>query len=254
MNQNNNKFTEELVQRVQQDELSTLLRDVDVPLELKQQLRQIDNQRPSVEPIESPISKQHSKELHDRAARAIPQIVGGRRRASGLVWLAAACCAGLCVGLASWLGWLAMVAEQRPITGGDTEQTGQPNQTSQVPTEPNVSDEEVAGDFEGSLELQARQLVASMNRVSGEVNRVLGERERKRLQSRLQDLNRRNRQKLQSGERTALILAIADQTCLPLGGPVDQLQTDLIQVSQKFPGTQGAAIADEVLSQLGVSN
>ena len=94
---------------------------------------------------------------------------------------------------------------------------------------------------------EAAQLLAEMEALNTEFEMVLASTKLDRLEQELSEMKSTPTLSLSRDEVLAITFAIADQTAVELGSSRDEAISDMRQVIERYPNTQGAKIAHEFI-------
>ncbi len=189
------------------EELDALLQEVDVPADLKDQLRQISQQSPSQETPKS--------------VRP-PQTNGSLKRILAI--------AATLLAIVGFLTYSALTEKEQPIADNPTpevDSTNSPDTTDLVDRATTQQMEEL-DQLVNELELsQLRSRLARLNESNSEFG----------YSTTANDTR----------EYTAMILALSDQSAIDHGGSTDSVIDDMQFVIESFPGTEGAKLAEQFI-------
>lgn len=190
------------------DQLDDLLRQVEVPGDLKAKLHKLPNKekvngvRPSSMPPTGPRTK---------------------------LWPSLILLAATLVGVSAFIAW--------PYLGGD-----QPADRTAGKTDPDSIND---GVHNPELQLDLRVV----DELQKQVEASLAKFEIARLERQLKNLRSAPANLLEQEQYTSMILAMADQTVLDLGGSNESVHANMVNVIDSFPNSKGAEIAQQFLDQ-----
>ena len=204
------------------EQLDALLRDVSVPSDLKDSLRQI----PPKHGIAGVTTDQKVERKTHKSQNGRP--------ATWMMVLAASLAA-----VAAFAGWQ-WYAGQNGNDAGMVAKIGQADSNDDAETIPNIVDDDAESKLLAELDQEIATLTTMLDQIEiQKMKQLLSQTETSRYETELAN------QDVQS-----LIIALSDQISLPLGGNSDSVESDMAQVIDKFPGSMGAEIAREYLSQI----
>jgi hypothetical protein len=203
------------------DSLDDLLRDIKVPADLKSKLKAI----PAL--------------VETNTATASVEQTETRRNHSAFAFLLAASI----LGIAAFFTWPLLFPNDDPVANK--------TETNQLDVEIENNDSENTLEDNSGLDIDNPTLATNDDSVSSLelIQETLDELEIKRLEARLEQLNSRQQNQLAQNEMTSMILALADQTVVDLGGPKELANESMVKIIDQFPNTQGAVIAQQFLDQ-----
>lgn len=199
-------------------ELKALLRDVKVPADMKDRLRQIP--------------KYEDDSLETQPPRKSTPVANPNPLRNGwLVAALAACVAGIGLFL-SWEHWSQTSLDPNPVADKALldKKPAPPNDTNRNSTAIAAAKESIFRERE-SIDLAVEQL------------------EIEKLRSQLAELNTAQPTQIAPRENNAMIRAIAAQTALNLGDDPDSVSQEMSFVIKKYPQTRGADLAKRFLDK-----
>lgn len=202
-------------------ELDALLRGVDVPTDLQDDLRKIPQQQ------SKPLSKQ-AEQVGQQSDHKL-----SRWRISTVLALAATL-----LGLGLFFAW--------PLINGNGTPIASPSESikDHPPSDPPVTAEAVK-----SVEsADSAELVELTRKTARQIDSMLHEIEMQELRSRLAKIEQSPGQALDHREYQSLITAVADQSILQLGGSEQRVKEDMVRVIKNYPDTIGSKIAQEFIN------
>ena len=191
-------------------ELDALLRGVDVPTDLQDDLRKIPQQQ------SKPLSKQ-AEQVGQQSDHKL-----SRWRISTVLALAATL-----LGLGLFFAW--------PLSNG--------NGTPIASSTESIKDHSPAT----AESVESAELIELTHNTTRQIDSMLHEIEMLELRSRLAKIEQSLAQSLDHREYQSLITAVADQSILQLGGSVQTVKEDMVQVIKNYPDTIGSKIAQEFI-------
>ena len=199
------------------DKLDALLRGVDVPTDLRDDLRKIPQAQ------SEPLSKQ-AEQVDEQPDNQL-----GRWRVTTVLALAATL-----LGLGLFFAWPLINGNETPIASS-TENIKKSSTSDSPATAESVESVESA------------ELVELTRNTTQQIDSVLHEIEMLELRSRLAEIEQSYAQSLEHREYQSLITAVADQSILQLGGSEQTVKEDMVQVIKNYPDTIGSKIAQEFI-------
>ena len=200
------------------EQLDAMLRNVQVPSELKSRLKQIPKsvtlREEGVVPLASKLP----------TSPPLPQTS----------WLSYALVAGL-LGVAAFAAAKFLPSAPNNVKPGQVASTnsnhveGNPNSNLLEPTPAQLSA------LDGELQI-----------LEAEIQTL----ESARLESELLQLETRSNQRLSDNEVESMILALAPQYSIPLGGKEADVRSEMARVIRDYPNTRGAVLAVQILKQI----
>ena len=206
---------------INDDQIDSLLRDVEVPGNLKDRLRTIPS---SV----------------DQSGEIILKTTGST--SGWMKPILAFALAATLLAIAAFFAWPLIMGNDDPINGTDVAKTGE---TKLEPGGTLVSPEKLEPEVKSSLvALELEAIVQTQH----DIDATLHEMEMLVLREKLARLsNTTSRISLAPKEYQSMVFAIADQTILDLGGSDEIVKRDMTYVINRYPNTRGAEIAQEFL-------
>lgn len=208
-------MTREFENEPTDDELDAMLRDVAIPGDLKARLNQIPE----------------STAIPD-ANVSLPQVESGSRAS----WIKYALVASLLTVTAFATAHF-FLKDDGPIALNDPQD---PKTLINRPAPRNLETEST--NQQDQLTIQDQELLALEAQVR--------EFEIARLESELLRMETDNRQELSQNEVDSIIMAMAPEHSIFLGGEADHVRTELARVLREYPDTRGAVLANNILDQL----
>ena len=205
-------------------QLDALLRDVDVPTDIADELRAIPR----------------TQSQNDAADRKLdtPSSAGTPWRISPLLVLAASLLA-----VSAFFAWPWIVGDSELGTDPSTVVRSGPTEPVKPtdPTQPNSTDSQL----NPTLESSTAELLARTEAIEAALHEI----EMQRLREQLAEIKQSTptHYSMDTREYDSLITAIADQTILQLGGSEDTVRQDMVRVIKTYPNTAGATIAQDFL-------
>lgn len=194
------------------EQLDALLRNVSVPADMKDSLRQIPQL--TDEPQDTTDNKNEPKRNSSSNGHSVTWMMV---LAASLAALAA---------FAGWQMYSGQNASDEPAMAVEIDR-------STTNTE-----------GEDSLEL------AELDQEISTLTAMLAQIEIQKMEQQLSNTETRYEAELANREVQSIIIAVADQTSLPLGGDSESVKSDMAQVIKTFPGSMGAEIARKYLEHL----
>lgn len=187
------------------EQLDAMLRDVQVPADLKSRLKQIPELASPSEEVAAPLQQTSP------APTSLPQT------STKTPWLSYVLAASL-IGIAGF------VAAHLLLKGTNT--TVDP----------------IAAQFDPQFETQEQEL----QMLEAEIQEL----EIARLESELLQLESLESNRLSETEVESMILALAPEFTIPLGGNEADVRSEMARVIKEYPNTRGAVMAEKILSQI----
>lgn len=200
------------------EQLDAMLREVQVPSELKSRLRQIPD----------------SATRHQEGAMPVERTLPSSPQPFQTPWLSY-------VLVASLLGVAAFVAAKFLPSNPNNPDRGQIASTSTNRIEKNrISN--MPEPTTAKLNEQDREL----QMLEAEIQAL----EIARLESELLQLETLGNQRLSNNEVESMILALAPEYSIPLGGKKADVRSEMARVLKEYPNTRGAVLAAKILNQV----
>lgn len=193
------------------EQLDELLRQVDVPEGLKADLRKLAE----------------GTKVNGVQSASLPPFNSRKKLFPSLLLLAATL-----LGVSAFIAWPYLGKDDS--TGGmakkidDSGQVNKSNEDSNLDLQPNLQ---------------------QIQNLQEKVDATLTKLEISRLERRLEKLRSGSTGQLDQNQYTSIILAMADQTVIDLGGSTESVQTNMVSVIDNFPNSKGAEIAQQFLDQ-----
>ena len=202
------------------EQLDALLRDVSIPSDLKDSLRQVP-QMP-VAPKDT-IDKKH--ELKTNSSTNGQSFLWMMVLAASLAAVAA---------FVAWQWYFSPSVNNGANLAGTGHSNSIHDDTAAVPTADMVN--EISTLEELDLQIAA-------------LNSMLDQIEMEQLEQRVLVAKTEYESELSDREAQSIIIALSSQISLPLGGKEDSVKSEMAQVMKKFPGSVGAELARDYLQQ-----
>lgn len=219
------------------EQLDELLRDVQVPRDLKTRLMQIPDQ----------IS---SRDFTDKTqvSIAVTPPTNTQSSADQSSWWSFVVVAGI-LGVAAivatqWLNNSASESRQRDSIATSDSQRDL-DESNQVPIEPDET-------YESESQLVTQDGLEQFQRQEELLilEEQLAQLEIAQLERKLSQIEQANKHHLDPTEVEAMIAAMAPEFSIELGGSESDVRSAMAQVIKQYPGTQGASRAEQFLKQL----
>ena len=219
---------------ISDEQLDALLRSVEVPGDLKAQLLSIAD----------PTNDELSSKAEDSNAAAIPasEPAKGGQPTPTRSWIGYVLAASLMFVLAyaGWQWWGGKTLDPNGIAEVEQNQLVSPS-----PSDGLAKAEDVDPDQKRLQEALER---IQRNRVLVEEQLQIAELANARAAAERQTGNQ-SRLNMKQRDFESMVLAMADQVVIPLGGSEESAKTDMANVIKNYPGSKGASIAREFLEQ-----
>ena len=190
------------------EQLDALLRDVSVPSDLKDSLRQIS---------------QMTDESQDAIENKNEPKKNSSPNGSSVTWmLVLAASLAAVAAFAGWQWYSGQNANDAPGMVVEMDRSNSNNDEQPIK-------------------------LAELDQEISAVTAMLAQIEIQKMEQRLFHSETRYESELANREVQSIIVAIADQISLPLGGDSESVKSDMAQVIKTFPGSKGAEIAREYL-------
>lgn len=190
-------------------QLDDLLRQVEVPQDLKAKLHKLPK----------------AISMNGVRPAPMPSIDSGKKHWPRLFLLAATL-----LGVSAFFAW--------PFLGSS------PSETSKT----NKGDGQLVTDKANPI-LDLQLDLKQVENLQTQIDVALARLEISQLEQRLQELQTTSVESLGQRQHTSIILAMADQTVLDLGGSPTSVHSNMVSVIDNFPGSMGAEIAQQFLDQ-----
>jgi len=219
---------------VSDQQLDQWLREVEVPTQLKDHLKGIPD-RPLVElaDVELADVELADVELADVELRRTLAIT--RRPSHWRIWVVLAASVLIVIGVA--VRFLPDENEQRLAktleNTSEADHIGRASDQARVIPLPTVDSAELVA-IEANLD---------------QISLVLQQLEVERLRKQIDALNRQALCQIDATQTSSMIIALSDQTSIPLGGSADLVAKKMVEVMDLYPDSRGAEIAQQFLAR-----
>lgn len=217
----NNEYENEMTN----EQLDSLLREVEVPADLKSQLRSIPMQ------LEEPTVTKQTKVSAPSSNRM-------SKRNSGLSWRTWVV-AGSILGIAAF-----QILRLEPTPSIPVNDPAAVAIISADNSEANVSTADSTNLYADELEQ-----LELLNREFAQRQNFWQEQELNQLESDLVDLQRTAARSINQRESNSVILALSAETAISFGGSEESVKEEMAMVIAEYPGSHGAKIATEFLQR-----
>lgn len=208
---------------ISDEQLDAMLRDVEIPADLKERLGQIPV---GVDEFSNETSRSQKKDDFK----------------SPPTWLALAIAASL-------MGIVLFFVTQKIDNSNNPGLVNNPKPAQTT----NENSEKLADNLANSIqqELSAEEQELAELRAQIELqDALLARLKNERLKDQIVELNRSVESELQTREVESMIAALSSQSLIDFGGPKAQVMNSMAQVIQKYPNSRGATIAENYLKQV----
>ena len=212
------------------DKLDRLLAKVEVPSDLKQQLRAIAEPTGTDSESKGATQRDSSIPYETKTSRPIPGN-GSAKSQNWRMWTILIA-ASLIVGLGAWAIWSESQNNQPLVVDTDRDkELGKTNPNNGVNAQPPKLDPELA------------QTLDDLNSISDEIERLTLRLELAQKAHQLERLESElPRHSLSHRDRNSLAIAMAAKSALEIGASRESVQQDWQWVSEQFPNSSGASL------------
>ena len=211
---------------IDDERLDQLLRDVVVPAELKSSLLRIPE-----------LATPHLDNAENAETTSLTPLTKSTSQTSS--WIALVLAASLL--LAIGLGVSVALNDNSVATVAEVE-----SDPVEIP-ESVVTQDSPSNAVTGGVSAESSELALIQAEIDA-VSTVLQQMKILRIRGELAALKTQQRGQLSPVEESSMIVALSEQTSIPLGGSVEQVATRMGSVIKRFPGSRGSKIAEDFLA------